>query len=289
MPVTMVRDVLDWAAGSSIKEITLLGGEPALHPEFAAIVSLIGRSGLRIRTVTNGSHRFRKAIRDPLIDAGIGRVAVSLDAPVAEVFDKLRGPRAYRDAMSTIEQLREQQKPFDINFTVVRSSLPYVGQMLKFAEDQGARRINMHWFSEVGRARTNPEDETVSPTDWRSVLREVESYHPQRKEFIVDCELSFGYDMAGEDTGMCAVRDRSNLQFFPDGTVFSCGMLVDRPDLAGYLWRDGRLYLRQAESEVTRTSAPCTGCPIRAGTGGAEESAPVALCIYNRLDLSERR
>ena len=168
MPVTMVRDVLDWAAGSSIKEITLLGGEPALHPEFAAIVSLIGRSGLRSRTVTNGSHRFRKAIRDPAIDASIGRVAVSLDAPVAEVFDKLRGPRAYRDAMSTIEQLREQQKPFDINFTVVRSSLPYVGQMLKFAEDQGARRINMHWFSEVGRARTNPEDETVSPTDWRS-------------------------------------------------------------------------------------------------------------------------
>jgi MoaA/NifB/PqqE/SkfB family radical SAM enzyme len=240
--------------------------------------------------VTNGSYRFRKAIRDPDIAAGIGRVAVSLDAPVAEVFDFLRGAGAYRDALRTISQLREQEKPFDINFTVVRSSLPYVRQMLAFADNCGARRINMHWFSEVGRARTNAAQETVSIADWRSVLSEAEAYRPNHQGFIVDCELSFGYGLAGEDTGMCAVRDRSNLQFFPDGSVFSCGMLVDRPDLAGYLWRDGGLYLRQAESEVTRTATSCSGCPVREVTPTAPgESAPVALCIYNRLDRPEGR
>ena len=281
-----VREILAWAAGSSIKEFTLLGGEPALHPDFSAIVALIRESNLRARTVTNGSPRFRKALRDPDVAAGIGRVAVSLDAPSADIFDALRGPRAFEDAMLTIDQLKELQKPFDINFTVVRSSLPCVRQMLALAENLGARRINMHWFSEVGRARA--AGEAVSASEWKQVLDEVIAFRPRRREFIVDCELGFGFRLPGENKHMCAVRERSNLQFMPDGTVFSCGMLVDRPDLAGYVWRKGGLHLRQAESELTRTARSCGGCPMRTASLADDGSSLVPLCIYNRLERGER-
>ena len=284
--VETVRGILAWAAGSSIEECTLLGGEPALHPQFASIVALIRAANLRVRTVTNGSQRFRKALRDPDVAAGIDRVAVSLDAPSAEIFDALRGPRAFTDVMLTIDQLKALGKPFDINFTIVRSCLPYVRQMLEYAEELGARRINMHWFSEVGRARA--ADEGVSAHEWKQVLDEVVRFRPTRREFIVDCELSFDFGLPGENDHMCAVRERSNLQFLPDGSVFSCGMLVDRPDLAGYLWRDGGLYRRQAESELTRTATSCVGCPMR--TAGAMDDGSLAapLCIYNRLDLGDR-
>jgi MoaA/NifB/PqqE/SkfB family radical SAM enzyme len=284
--IDTVREILTWASGGSVKEFTLLGGEPALHPDFPAIVTLIRDAGLRVRIVTNGSPRFRKALLDPDVAAGIERVAVSLDAPSADIFDALRGPRAFTDVMLTIDQLKNLQKPFDINFTVVKSSLPYVPQMLALAEDLGARRINMHWFSEVGRARAAHEG--VSAAEWKRVLGEVIAFRPRRREFLVDCELGFGFGMPGEDRHMCAVRERSNLQFLPDGTVFSCGMLVDRPDLAGYVWRNGSLYLRRAETELTRTAKSCGGCPMRAASA-VDESAPAPLCIYNRLDLGERR
>lgn len=288
MRVSTVREIIAWTVGSLVEEITLLGGEPALHPDFAEIVALISEAGLRVRIVTNGSYRFRKAISEEATASAIARVAVSLDAPIPAVFDALRGRGAFRDADLTIRQLRQQGKPFDINCTVVSSCLPYVGQMLRFAEDIGARRVNIHWFSQVGRARTRARDEAVSPDDWRQVLELVREYVPMRNDFIVDCELGFAFGNRGENLKMCAVRDRTNLQFLPDGSVFSCGMLVDRPNLAGYVWQEGRLRLRQAESEVTRSCAPCTGCPMRAtATPTAHQNdamAPVPLCIYNRLD-----
>lgn len=288
MRVSTVREIIAWTVGSLVEEITLLGGEPALHPDFAAIVALISEAGLRVRIVTNGSYRFRKAMSEEATAAAIARVAVSLDAPIPAVFDALRGPGAFRDADLTIRQLRQQGKPFDINCTVVSSCLPYVGQMLRFAEDIGARRVNIHWFSQVGRARTRARSEAVSPDDWRQVLELVREYVPMRNDFIVDCELGFAFGNRGENLKMCAVRDRTNLQFLPDGSVFSCGMLVDRPDLAGYVWQEARLRLRQAESEVTRSCAPFTGCPMRATatpiTHQNGDMAPVPLCIYNRLD-----
>jgi hypothetical protein len=130
----------------------------------------------------------------------------------------------------------------------------------------------------------------VSSDEWRQVLDVVTSYSPARKDFIVDCELGFELGYRGEDRDMCAVRDRTNLQFLPDGNVFSCGMLVDQPDLAGYVWHGRGLHLRNAESEVTRTVTNCGGCPLRApaasvaNDGGRE---PLPLCIYNRLDRSQ--
>jgi MoaA/NifB/PqqE/SkfB family radical SAM enzyme len=281
--VDTVREIVAWALGSSIEEFTLLGGEPALHPDFRAILAAIRQAGFRVRIVTNGSPRFRRALRTPEVIAAIDRVAVSLDAPSAEIFDQLRGPRAFSDVKLTIRALRDLGKAFDINFTVVKSALPYVGRMLALAEELGACRINMHWFSEVGRGRTAGEG--VSAAEWRRVLDEVSAHRPASADFVVDCELGFGFGLPGENKQMCAVRERTNLQFLPDGTVYSCGMMVDRPDLAGYKWIDGALYQRQGDNEVTRTAMSCSGCPMR-GAGDAL-SSPVPLCIYNRLDRAE--
>jgi MoaA/NifB/PqqE/SkfB family radical SAM enzyme len=284
--VDRVEEILAWAAGSSIQEVTLLGGEPALHPDFSAIVGLIRAANLQARTVTNGSPRFRKALLHPEVASGLARVAVSLDAPSAEIFDSLRGPRAFADVMLTIDLLKKLRRPFDINFTVVKSSLPYVPRMLALAEELGARRINMHWFSEVGRARKAGEG--VTAVEWKRVLDEVTAFRPRSPEFVVDCQLGFSFGLPGEDKQMCAVRERSNLQFMPDGTVFSCGMLVDEPNLAGYAWRADGLHVRHGESELSATRNSCAGCPARMAGASDDGTAVVPLCIYNRLDRKEQ-
>jgi MoaA/NifB/PqqE/SkfB family radical SAM enzyme len=284
MSLATVREITTWAAASTIEEITLLGGEPALNPDFPAIAVLARRQGFRIRTVTNGSRQFREAMLIPAVAAAMERVAVSLDAPTAEQADQIRGHGAFRDALATIRQLGEQDVAFDINFTPLRSTLGSVRQMIELAESLGAQRINIHWYSVVGRARAHAAEEAISARQWRAVLDEVNDYRPRRQGFQVDCQLGFAFGMPGEDQGMCAVRDRSNLQFMPNGTVFSCGMLVERADLAGYSWREAGLFASAGDTEIARTADPCRGCPIRAAqatAAGAEE--PVPLCIYNRL------
>ncbi|KJK51682.1 hypothetical protein UK23_06075 [Lentzea aerocolonigenes] len=279
MSLDMVRDIVGWAATGRAREITLLGGEPAMHPEFSRIVTTISGAGLSARTVTNGSRQFRTALTDDAVASSLGRVAVSIDASTPTRFDRLRGRGAFADAMATVTEIRARGIPLEINYTVLRSTVGDVQAMIELAESMDAARLNIHWFSLVGRARTHAADETISPQVWRDeVLEVVRGYVSPRADFAVDCELGYAYGLPGEDLGECAVRGLSNLQFFPSGAVFACGMLVEDEDLSGYRWQDGMLTERSGSSELTRTDASCAGCPLRHPDNGF-----TPLCIYNRL------
>jgi hypothetical protein len=116
------------------------------------------------------------------------------------------------------------------------------------------------------------------------VLALVAEYVPKREDYIVDCQLAFQFGLPGENDEICATRDRTNLEFFPDGAVFSCGMLVEDPAVSGYLW-DGVLRRRSGTTEISLTQETCAGCPVRTLVPeyrGADSSY-VPLCIYSRL------
>src|SRR5690348_5832259 len=71
---------------------------------------------------------------------------------------------------------------------------------------------------------------------------------------------------------MCAVRRDplpTNLQFFPSGAVFSCGMIVEDEILSGHLWQNDQLLVRPGVTELTMTAAGSDGCPLRAHVADA--------------------
>jgi MoaA/NifB/PqqE/SkfB family radical SAM enzyme len=275
MTPATVAAIVGWASGGAT-EITVLGGEPALHPEFVTIVR-DSAAAIRVRTVTNGSRQFRAAL--PAVHDALSRVAVSLDAPSAGVVDRLRGRGAFADAVTTIEDLRAAAVPFDLNCTVLADTVDTVPDMLAYAEASGAGRLNMHWFSPVGRGAVHAADQSVPAADWRrKVLDVVAAYRPSRQSFTVDCQVAFDFPVPGADAGVCAVRDGTNLQFLPSGAVFACGMLLEDEALAAYRWHDDTLTRRSGDTELARTVSPCGGCPLRPDDGGHRP-----ICIYNRL------
>jgi MoaA/NifB/PqqE/SkfB family radical SAM enzyme len=276
MTPATVAAIVAWASGSAT-EITVLGGEPALHPDFTAIVRDTAATPIRVRTVTNGSRQFRAAL--PAVHQALSRVAVSLDAPSAAVVDRLRGRGAFADAVATIKELRAAGVPFDLNCTVLADTVHLVPEMLRYADASGAGRLNMHWFSPVGRGALHAADQSVPAAVWRGdVLDVVAAYRPSRQSFTVDCQVAFDFPVPGADRGVCAVRDRTNLQFLPSGAVFACGMLLEDEALAAYRWQDGTLLRRAGDTELARTMSPCGACPLRPVDGGHRP-----ICIYNRL------
>ena len=85
--------------------MALLGGEPSLHPSFAAMVTLAIEQGMEVRVVTNGARQFRRLLADGAIGPhNLTRVAVSLDTLDEKVQDEFRGPGAWQDAMATIRR-----------------------------------------------------------------------------------------------------------------------------------------------------------------------------------------
>jgi hypothetical protein len=124
--MTMERfaGVVSWSRRNGIGEITLLGGEPSLHPSFADMVALANAQGMKVRVVTNGAPRFRRLLSSGAIGPhNLSRVAVSLDTLDEAIQDEFRGPGAWHDAMATVALLGQREVPFDINVTAVKPVL----------------------------------------------------------------------------------------------------------------------------------------------------------------------
>jgi MoaA/NifB/PqqE/SkfB family radical SAM enzyme len=276
-----------WLADAGVRDVAVLGGEPTLHPDVVAVFQALRASGVQhLRLITNGTPRARRLLAGPL-DELVDLTYVSLDGATAEVNDALRGSGTFRHAMLAIDLLRARGKPFVITATLGRAAVEHLDELLRLAEDSGCVTLNLHWLSSVGRARHG--NLAVPPEQWEQVVSRIANYKPRRVGFEIECQVGSLPAKApwapGVDPRVCAVRDRSNLQFMPDGRVFSCGLLVDTPPLAAYRWDGERLLERAAPSELSVCCAfDGSGCPARQQLLGEPATAQhIPVCIYERV------
>lgn len=279
MSVEAFSDVVAWCLRYSVDGITFLGGEPSLHPSFADMVSLASGRGLDVRVVTNGARRFQRFMESGLIGLhNLSRVAVSLDTLDEAVQDGFRGRGAWRDAMDTIRLLRHHGVLFDINVTGVRPVLDGIGALIRFADEEGCRRVNVHWPSSIGLGADLAADHIPDREEWQKVVRTIAERVETRPDFFVEIERGF---LAEDDrlTG-CALEDFSNLQILPDGRAYRCGLLVDQEGMASLAMTGDQLLMTRAGfgEELLKSSTPsgCDACPAVQADGRR-------ACIYDKV------
>ena len=279
MSLDSFSGVVSWGWRHGVREVTLLGGEPSLHPSFVEMVSLAARQEMEVRVVTNGARRFRRLLAEEAIGPfNLARVAVSLDSLDASIQDRFRGVGAWQDAMSAISMLRSHGVLFDINVTAVRPVLGGLGELISFAEQAGCRRVNIHWPSTIGLGAGLSTDEIPERGEWASIVRMVAARRESRPDFFVEIER--GYLASGESLTRCALTDFSNLQILPDGRAYRCGLLVDQDEMSSLTMADDQLSISQPEygEELLRSTMPhsCGGCPVM----HADERR---ACIYDKI------
>ena len=90
----VVREIDEGLAHRNLETISLLGGEPTLHPRIADIVRAIKRRGLVCMLLTNGVTILRDdALLDGLIEAGVDRFILHVDAGQEHVHGDVEGAR----------------------------------------------------------------------------------------------------------------------------------------------------------------------------------------------------
>jgi MoaA/NifB/PqqE/SkfB family radical SAM enzyme len=280
--VVMTRElftaVLKWAIEVGVREVTLLGGEPSLHPNFVEFLDELKLYNIESRVVTNGARRFRKMLGTGEVGShNLGRAAVSIDSCDDEVQDALRGPGSWTDAVETVAMLREAGVPFDVNVTGVRRVLDGIPDVIEYAAAAGCRRVNIHWPSQMGLGRDLPPDAFPDREAWLSMIDRVRSQVGPAAEYFVEIERGF----LGEGDALvgCALADGSNLQIMPDGRVYRCGLLVDDPRMASLRFAQAGPRLvgpGRGEEALRRRLSGCSGCPIF-------ESGERRACIYDKL------
>ena len=105
------------------------------RPDLAELVRYAADAGLTVALTPSGTAAATPARLAALKDAGLSRVAVSLDGPTPETHDAFRGVRgSYAWTMRIIEAAIELGLPLQINSTISRMTLPHS------RGDGGARR-----------------------------------------------------------------------------------------------------------------------------------------------------
>jgi radical SAM protein len=118
------------AFGEPYPLLVLTGGDPMWRKDLADLVAYASRAGLSVALTPSGTGAATRARLSELKDAGLSRVAVSLDGPTPETHDAFRRVRgSYMYTMKIIDSVIDLGLPLQINTTVSRMTLPTLHAM----------------------------------------------------------------------------------------------------------------------------------------------------------------
>lgn len=135
--------VLEAALAQGIREVSFTGGEPTLHPRFAAFCAAVAARGLRLGLVTNGWDFPRHLPALQAVRASLGAITFSLDGASAAVHDAQRGPGSYERVLTAAALCRDTGLPFSFNLTVTRRSAHEAEALLIDAARRGALGVRL--------------------------------------------------------------------------------------------------------------------------------------------------
>jgi radical SAM protein len=110
--------------------LVLTGGDPMWRKDLAELVAHASAAGLTVALTPSGTAAVTRQRLQELRDAGLNRVAVSLDGPDPDSHDAFRGVRgSYRSTMRIIDDVIALGLPLQINTPVSRRTLPTLWTM----------------------------------------------------------------------------------------------------------------------------------------------------------------
>jgi len=230
------RRLIDQVRAISPRPLFVLtGGDPMRRPDLAELVRYAADAGLTVALTPSGTAAATRERLAALKDAGLSRVAVSLDGPTPESHDAFRRVRgSYTWTMRIIDTTIDLGLPLQINSTVCRMTLPHLEAMAARMDELPLTLWALFFLIQTGRGTGL---EQITAEECERVLN-----HPA--EFL-DPEMRHHADDAGHDE---PVRDAARTRL----TTWSAPAVTVSAD-------PGR-----GQTATPNRSRPCSSCPTRA-------------------------
>jgi radical SAM protein len=146
----------------------LTGGDPMRRPDLAELVRYGAEAGLTVALTPSGTAAATRKRLSELKDAGLSRVAVSLDGPDAESHEAFRRVRGSYDwTMRIINDAVDLGLPLQINSTISRMTLPSLEAMAARVAQLPVTLWALFFLVRMGRGASL---EQVTPEECERVL-----------------------------------------------------------------------------------------------------------------------
>jgi radical SAM protein with 4Fe4S-binding SPASM domain len=263
---TVMQTLTTWRQMGGSK-LTILGGEPTLHPDYIDIIRDARKLGYEhVITTSNGlKAAARKFSR--MEPADFSYVQISLDGGSAASHDQVRGPGTFEEALATTAELCRRGFDTRIICTVNRVNLDDCLNLLDIADELGVSLTKFHVFSVIGSGHGAAEW-GIQPREWIEFYErlEVEARRHRTRVWYQPTyarrERMAGY--AADGYRGCIGRTLDRISIFPDGRAYVCSFLFDT-ELHFAQMVDGKVVLNKGDNEFdlfagVLRNASCGGC-----------------------------
>jgi MoaA/NifB/PqqE/SkfB family radical SAM enzyme len=171
-PLDLLKRILVEAKEiAAISRVSFTGGEPTLHPQFAAVLEVVAGAGLTTSFVTNGWHFER--IWPALVAnrAALTHVAFSLDGITRAVHDGWRGVGSFDRLVRAFTRCYRGNLPFVIKLAIRRDTFEHLEEISIFAARMGASGID--FFHVLPTSDQHEGDSTLSSDERRIAEQEI--------------------------------------------------------------------------------------------------------------------
>ncbi|MBX6342613.1 MAG: TIGR04053 family radical SAM/SPASM domain-containing protein, partial [Thermomicrobiaceae bacterium] len=149
------RRFIDDVARFDVPPVLILtGGDPMRRPDLIDLIAHATERGVRTTLTPAGTPLASPRRLAAARDAGLSRVAVSLDGPDAETHDRFRRvPGSFEWTLAIVRSARALRLPVQIHTTLSRQTIAYLPRMADLAEQLGAVVWAVFCLVPTGRAQ----------------------------------------------------------------------------------------------------------------------------------------
>lgn len=288
------KRLLSEIAAMQVPLVVLTGGDPAKRPDLIELIEHGARAGLTMAVTPSGTPLLVEDTIKKMKEAGLARLAISIDGPDAETHDAFRGVvGSFAESMRILDAARAVGLPVQVNTSVGPHNMKSLAAMAKMVEGLGAVLWSVFFVVPTGRAgqdlllgpkrvealleelafiaESAPFDvKTTAAPHFRRVLMQV---HARRTNVGVLEEV----DGSGIVRGPRGINDGVGFLFVSHiGEIFPSGFLPVsagnvRKDALATVYREHPLFrsLRDADA----LGGKCGVCPFRRVCGGSRARA----------------
>ncbi|GAA3772223.1 mycofactocin radical SAM maturase [Plantactinospora mayteni] len=269
MPYEAVMKTLTTWRQMGGSKLTILGGEPTLHPDYTPIIRNAKALGYEhVITTSNGLGPAAKKFAQ-MEPEDFSYVQISLDGGSSETHDQVRGAGTFEQALGTVAELCRRGFDTRIICTVNKANLGDCLNLLDIADELGASLVKYHVFSVIGSGHGAAEW-GVQPAEWIDFYEQLERVGSGHKTRIwyqpTYARRERMTQYAADGYRGCIGRTLDRISIFPDGRAYVCSFLFDT-DLHFANMIDGKVVLNKDANEFdlfaqVLTKASCGSCKV---------------------------
>ena len=165
------KDLIDQIAAMQVPVFVLTGGDPIKRPDLFELIAHARKAGVRVSLTPSATPLLTREIIFRLKEAGLARLAVSMDGASARTHDAFRGMSgSFARTLDAVRWANEAGLPAQINTTFSRRNVGEMDEIAQLVESLKITLWSVFFLVPTGRGKL---DDLLSAEEFEQVFARI--------------------------------------------------------------------------------------------------------------------